>query len=157
MTSVLASKDKKIPSSHRFLCRTLTKTPRSIHNQGVIPIVDLKALHCWASNSRGEGAGVVLITPEGSETLEQTITIVFPALNNEVEYKTLLVDLQLTYHFGAKSLIMHNDSLLVIKKTEGEFKTRDPRMTSYSETIHVELKKFHHIELLQLPQEQIIH
>lgn len=45
-----------------------------------------------ASNAKGVGVGVVLITLEG-EILEQSIMLGFPASNNETEYKTLLMRL----------------------------------------------------------------
>ncbi|KAM2778465.1 hypothetical protein COP1_013842 [Malus domestica] len=45
-----------------------------------------------ASNYKGSGAGVVLVTPDGS-MLEQVITLGFKASNNEAEYEALLVGL----------------------------------------------------------------
>ncbi|CAL8993202.1 unnamed protein product, partial [Prunus brigantina] len=43
-----------------------------------------------ASNQKEAGAGVVIITPDGT-LLEQAITLGFPASNNEAEYEALLV------------------------------------------------------------------
>ncbi|KAI5327276.1 hypothetical protein L3X38_026672 [Prunus dulcis] len=45
-----------------------------------------------ASNQKGAGAGVIIITPDGT-LLEQAITLDFPASNNEAEYEALLVGL----------------------------------------------------------------
>ncbi|BFG16938.1 hypothetical protein CerSpe_032120 [Prunus speciosa] len=42
-----------------------------------------------ASNQKGAGAGVVIITPDGT-LLEQAIRLGFPASNNEAEYEALL-------------------------------------------------------------------
>ncbi|CAL2226480.1 unnamed protein product [Prunus armeniaca] len=47
-----------------------------------------------ASNQKGAGAGVVIITPDGT-LLEQAITLGFPASNNEAEYEALLAGLRL--------------------------------------------------------------
>lgn len=67
-----------------------------------------------ASNIKGVGGGVVLITLEG-DTLEQAITLGFPTSNNKVEYEAILVGLHLAQYLGAKHLIIHSDSQLVVK------------------------------------------
>ncbi|CAL2240994.1 unnamed protein product [Prunus armeniaca] len=58
-----------------------------------------------ASNQKGAGAGVVIITPDGT-LLEQAITLGFPALNNEVEYEALLAGLRLAKELSIKKLVM---------------------------------------------------
>ena len=46
-----------------------------------------------ASNSKGSGAGIVLVSPEGS-ILEQAIRLKFSASNNEAEYEALMIGLR---------------------------------------------------------------
>ncbi|KAI5335000.1 hypothetical protein L3X38_025133 [Prunus dulcis] len=47
-----------------------------------------------ASNQKGAGTGVVMITPDGS-MLEQAVTLDFTASNNEAEHEALLASLRL--------------------------------------------------------------
>jgi hypothetical protein len=46
-----------------------------------------------ASNCKGLGAGIVLVSPEGL-VLEQAVRLGFPASNNEAEYEALVVGLR---------------------------------------------------------------
>ncbi|CAL2256932.1 unnamed protein product [Prunus armeniaca] len=66
---------------------------------------DMWQLHVdGASNHKGVGAGVVIITPDGT-LLEQAITLGFSASNNEAEYEALLAGLRL-----AKELRVHDQT-----------------------------------------------
>uniref|UniRef100_A0A2N9IVM6 Integrase catalytic domain-containing protein n=1 Tax=Fagus sylvatica TaxID=28930 RepID=A0A2N9IVM6_FAGSY len=56
-----------------------------------------------ASNSKGSGAGVVLVTPEGL-ILEQAVRLTFSASNNEAEYEALLIGLRTAERLGGRSL-----------------------------------------------------
>ena len=56
-----------------------------------------------ASNVKGTGAGVVLISPEGL-ILEQAVRLGFLASNNEVEYEVLLIGLRSAVRLGADQL-----------------------------------------------------
>ncbi|CAL8176052.1 unnamed protein product [Prunus armeniaca] len=68
-----------------------------------------------ASNQKGAGAGVIIITP--NETLlKQAITLGFPASNNEAEYEALLADIR----SQATSLISIADKLLNEAQTQLE-------------------------------------
>uniref|UniRef100_A0A2N9EFL0 Integrase catalytic domain-containing protein n=1 Tax=Fagus sylvatica TaxID=28930 RepID=A0A2N9EFL0_FAGSY len=53
-----------------------------------------------ASNSKGSGAGVVLVSPEGL-VLEQAVRLKFSASNNEAEYEALLIGLRTAKRLGA--------------------------------------------------------
>ena len=56
-----------------------------------------------------EEAGIVLIPPEG-ETLTYAVRLQFTAINNEVEYKALLIGLSLAKTLRARNLIVQADS-----------------------------------------------
>lgn len=62
-----------------------------------------------ASNQRGAGVGVVLISPEGV-IHENAITIEFPASNNEAEYEALIAGLRLAEAMDVKTLMVYSDS-----------------------------------------------
>uniref|UniRef100_A0A2N9GA36 Integrase catalytic domain-containing protein n=1 Tax=Fagus sylvatica TaxID=28930 RepID=A0A2N9GA36_FAGSY len=53
-----------------------------------------------ASNSKGSGAGVVLVSPEGL-VLKQAVRLKFLASNNEAEYEALLIGLRTAKRLGA--------------------------------------------------------
>ncbi|CAL9028599.1 unnamed protein product, partial [Prunus brigantina] len=76
---------------------------------------DMWQLHVdGASNHKGAGAGVVIITPDGT-LLEQAITLGFSASNNEAEYEALLAGLRL-----AKELVDQETSHLLGLPTDHE-------------------------------------
>ena len=55
------------------------------------------------SNSKGSGAGIVLVSPEGL-VLEQAVRLNFSASNNEAEYEALMIGLKTTRKLGASHL-----------------------------------------------------
>ena len=61
----------------------------------------------------GLGAGVVLISPDGSR-LRYTIRLHFLASNNAMECKALINGLRIAIELGATRLYIHGDLELVI-------------------------------------------
>ena len=53
-----------------------------------------------ASNSKGSGAGIVLVSPEGL-ILEQAVRLKFSVSNKEAEYEALLIGLKTAKKLGA--------------------------------------------------------
>ena len=76
------------------------------------------------------GAGVVLISPEG-ETLKYAVSLQFPVTNNKAEYEALLTRLSLEKALGAKSLIIQDDSQLIIGQVKGDYEAKEERMQKY--------------------------
>jgi ribonuclease HI len=62
-----------------------------------------------ASNSKGSGAGIVLVSLEGL-VLEQVIQLKFSASNNEAEYEPLMIGLKTAKKLGASHLQLFCDS-----------------------------------------------
>ena len=62
-----------------------------------------------SSNQHSEGAGVVMLTPEGDK-IECMIRLDFPTTNNEAEYEALIAGLDLAKAAGAENVIIHCDS-----------------------------------------------
>ncbi|CAL8167913.1 unnamed protein product [Prunus armeniaca] len=94
-----------------------------------------------ASNQKGAGAGVVIITPDGT-LLEQAITLGFPASNNEAEYEALLVGLRLAKELAIKKLAIYSDSQLITNQASGEYMAKHPKMIVYLEKVQELLKAF---------------
>ncbi|CAL9022627.1 unnamed protein product, partial [Prunus brigantina] len=83
-----------------------------------------------ALNQKGAGAGVVIITPDGT-LLEQAIRLGFPTSNNEAEYEALLAGLRLAKELSIKKLAIYSDSQLITSQTSGEYMAKHPRMILY--------------------------
>ncbi|CAL8122678.1 unnamed protein product [Prunus armeniaca] len=93
------------------------------------------------SNQKGAGAGVVIITLDGT-LLEQVIMLGFPASNNEAEYEALLAGLRLAKKLSIKKLAIYLDSQLITSQASGEYMTKYPRMILYLDKVQELLKAF---------------
>ena len=80
-----------------------------------------------ASNERGSGMGLVLISPE-KLTIEKLLRLGFSATNNEVEYEALLEGVSMVQRMGGKAIKVFSDSRLVVSQVGGELEARDERM-----------------------------
>ena len=76
-----------------------------------------------SSNKRAGRAGVVIKTPEGDK-IECMIQLDFPTTNNEVEYETLLVGLDLAKAAGAENVVVHCNSQVVTSQINGNYECR---------------------------------
>lgn len=83
-----------------------------------------------ASNSRGDGARIVLISPEGT-LHECSMSIDFSAMNNEAEYETLIAGLRLALALGVEELQVYSDSMLVVNQLNSDYDSGDTRMLKY--------------------------
>ena len=80
-----------------------------------------------ASNQKGSGIGLVLISPE-KVIIEKSLRLDFSATNNEAEYEALLIGMAMVQRMGGKSVKLFLDSRLVVGQVKGEFKAKDERM-----------------------------
>ena len=83
-----------------------------------------------ASRQTGDGLGLQLKGPIG-EIIEHTICLDFSASNNEAEYKSIIAEIDLQISVSSEKIIIRSDSQLVVGKVNGEYETRDQRMTKY--------------------------
>ncbi|TQD74466.1 hypothetical protein C1H46_039994 [Malus baccata] len=114
------------------------------------PSEDFWHLHVdGASNYKGSGASMVLVTPKGS-MLEHAITLSFKASNNEAEYETLLAGLRMAKDLAVKKLAIHSDSQLITSQVTGEYTAKHPRMAQYLEKVRQQLEAFQTYTLTQV-------
>ncbi|KAI5325310.1 hypothetical protein L3X38_034384 [Prunus dulcis] len=109
--------NKKKESSRAYKTSTEPNQPRDMSQLRV----------AGASNQKGAGAGFVIITPDGT-LLEQAITVVFLASNNEVEYEALLAGSRLANELSIKKFAIYLDSQLITSQASGEYMAKHPRM-----------------------------
>ena len=66
-----------------------------------------------ASNQKGSGVGLVLISPE-KVIVEKSLRLDFSATNNEAEYETLMMGMAMVQRMGGKLVKVFSDSRLVV-------------------------------------------
>jgi ribonuclease HI len=102
-----------------------------------------------ASNAKGLGTGVVIITPDKT-VIVQSIQLDFKAPNNEAEYEAVLAELNSAKTLGAKNLIIHCDSLLIASQINGEYMARDERMATYLLKVQQTITNFNTVRVEQI-------
>ena len=83
-----------------------------------------------ASNQKGYGVGLVLISPE-KLIIKKSLRLGFLAKNNETEYEALLEGMSMVQRMRGKLATMLSDSRLVVGQVKGELEARDERMQGY--------------------------
>ncbi|XP_019240713.1 PREDICTED: uncharacterized protein LOC109220702 [Nicotiana attenuata] len=120
-------------------------------------MVSESALGVWtlftdgASNVKGSGLGIVLITPS-RETLRQAIRTI-PLTNNEAEYETLISGLELCRGLDSKVIEIKCDSQLVVNQVYGIFDTKEERMQQYVVKVQDLLARFQEWSITHIPRE----
>ena len=85
-----------------------------------------------ASNQKGSGVGLVLMSPE-KVVIEKSLRLDFSATNNKAEYEALLEGMAMVQRMGGKSIKLFSDSRLVVGQVRGEFEAKDERMQGVSQ------------------------
>nr|GEY70295.1 hypothetical protein [Tanacetum cinerariifolium] len=83
-----------------------------------------------ASNVRGSGAGLVLISPTKTE-YTCALRLNFESTNNQAEYEALLVGLRISKKMGVQTLSVNVDSKLVASQINGKYKACKENMIWY--------------------------
>ena len=83
-----------------------------------------------ASNQKGSGVGLVLISPE-KVIVEKSLRLDFSATNNKGEYEALMMGMAMVHRMGGKSVKVFSDSRLVVGQVKREFEAKDERMLGY--------------------------
>ncbi|XP_075099318.1 uncharacterized protein LOC142176137 [Nicotiana tabacum] len=105
-----------------------------------------------ASNVKGYGLKVVLVTPLG-ETLRQIIKTIL-LTNNEAEYEVLVAGLKLARGLGSEVIEIKCDSQLVVNKVYGIFDTKEEHMQQYVNKVQALLARFKEWSIIPIPREE---
>ncbi|KAL0361928.1 UNVERIFIED_CONTAM: Ribonuclease HI [Sesamum radiatum] len=108
-----------------------------------------------SSKTQGSGAGIVITSPQG-EDLEFAIKFDFKASNNEAEYEALVIGMRMAHEAGARHLLAHSDSQLIVKQIEGTFEAKEESMIQYLQQIKELKTSFDHFQIIQIPREENI-
>ena len=82
----------------------------------------------------GSGAGVILISPDGSR-LRYAIYLHFLASNNATEYEALINGLRIAIELGATRLYICGDSELVVDQVMKQSSCKSPLMIAYYQAV----------------------
>ena len=104
-----------------------------------------------ASNQKGSGIGLVLISPE-KVIIEKSLRLDFSAMNNKTEYEAVLIGMVMVQRMGGKSVKLFSDSRLVFGQVKGEFEAKDERMQGYLSQVKCLEPKFDSFDLLHVPR-----
>ncbi|CAK9165889.1 unnamed protein product [Ilex paraguariensis] len=105
-----------------------------------------------SSTSEGGGAGLILISPDGT-TLRYAMKLHFYASNNEAEYEALLSGLRLAMEMEVQHLATYSDSQLIVNQVRGEFEAKGAKMQEYLSMARNMITKFHYFQINHIPRE----
>ena len=94
-----------------------------------------------AVNAQGNGAGLILTSPEGID-IEYALRFGFHTSNNEAEYEVVIAGLNLAHSLEVDRLEICSDSQLVVRQIEDTYEAKSGRMILYLQKVQELLKKF---------------
>ena len=104
-----------------------------------------------AANSQGSGAGLIL-TSLNRIDVEYALRFGFQASNNKVEYKAVIVVLNLAHSMEADQLEICSDSQLVVKQIEDSYEARGEKIILYLKKVRELFKKFIRVQVRNVPR-----
>ena len=104
-----------------------------------------------ASNAQGNGAGLILTSPEGID-IEYALRFGFRTSNNEAEYEAVIAGLNLAYSLEVDQLEVYSDSQLVVRQIEDTYEAKRGRMILYLRKVRDLLKKFMLVQVKHVPR-----
>ena len=104
-----------------------------------------------ASNHRGYGAGIVLVTPEGDH-LPMAVKLAFEVTNNEAEYEACLAGLEAAQNLKISHLEVYGDSNLIVSQALGKWKIREERLVPYHQRLTDLAQSFQDLSFHYLPR-----
>ena len=88
---------------------------------------------------------------------ESSLTISFPASNNEAKYEALISGLKIADALKVEELIVYSDSQLVVNQLSSEYEARDERMRFDLSSAISLIKKIKGIRIEHIAREQNSH
>ena len=101
-------------------------------------------------------AAAVASTPDG-EVVDETAVALGRATNNVAEYRALLLGLQRAHALGATEVEVVNDSELVAKQVNGQYKVRHPDMKPLHAAAVKALEGFERWSIRSVPRARNAH
>ncbi|GJR03238.1 reverse transcriptase domain-containing protein [Tanacetum coccineum] len=99
----------------------------------------------------GSGAGLILISPEGTEFTYE-LRFQFTASNNEAEYEALIAGLRIAAQMGVRNVRVSVDSKLVVNQVLGAYVPKEQNMIKYLEKVKSLVSSFASFSISQVPR-----
>ena len=106
-----------------------------------------------AANAQGNGAGLILTSPEGIY-IEYALRFGFQASNNEVEHEVVIAGLNLGHSMEVDQLEVCSDSQLVVRQIEDAYEVKGEKMILYLKKVRDLLKKFVLVQEYTYPEQR---
>ncbi|CAL2231673.1 unnamed protein product [Prunus armeniaca] len=103
-----------------------------------------------SSTSKGGGAGVVLVNPEGQATT-LSFKLNFPCTNNTAEYEAFIAGMSTAREMGVKRIKIIGDSNLVLSQLQGSFAVKEPALAPYRTAAERLVRSFKQVVLEHIP------
>ena len=100
----------------------------------------------------GTSIGGLFISLDGKQ-LKYVLQILWPATNNESEYKALLHGLRVTVSLGIKCLLVYGDFSVVINQVNKDWDYTKETMDAYCAEVRKLEKHFQGLEILHVMQD----
>ncbi|XP_033511331.1 uncharacterized protein [Nicotiana tomentosiformis] len=110
-----------------------------------------KMLFDGAVNAKGVEIGAILISPTGQH-YPATARLWFFCKNNTVEYEACIMGMNMAIDLDVEELLIMGDSDLIIRQTQGEWETRDIKLTPYKQYVDDLNKRFKSVEFRYIPR-----
>ncbi|XP_015086940.1 uncharacterized protein LOC107030049 [Solanum pennellii] len=104
-----------------------------------------------ASNKKGFGIGVVLISESG-EYYPISAQLRFYCTNYMSKYEACILSLRLAVDMGIHELLVLGDSDLLVHQIQGEWETRDPKLIPYQHCLQDVCQQFVSIKIRHIPR-----
>lgn len=104
-----------------------------------------------STNAHGNGAGMLLKTPNDT-VIEHSMQFGFQAINNEVEYESLITGLKLAQSFEKSRIKVFSNSQLVINQINRKYATKDMKMSIYLSKVKKLQSEFKEFSIELLPR-----
>ncbi|KAK8926340.1 hypothetical protein KSP39_PZI018276 [Platanthera zijinensis] len=106
-----------------------------------------------ASGKHSVGAGVVLVSPQGTRIV-QAVKIHFPVTNNQAEYEAMVAGLRLAKELAIRDIRGFTDSMVAASQIRGEFEVRDPILQQYLVKVKGLIGGFRSFHVEHVPRER---
>ena len=104
-----------------------------------------------AVNREGVEASV-WINPPKVGTKIYSYKLSFDCTNNMAEYEALILGLRNLKELGAKRIVVHGDSHLIINQVKGRYQSKHPRLRAYRNLVLDILEEFFRVQFVCDPQ-----
>ena len=108
-----------------------------------------------AANHSGYRIGVLLISPHGDH-IPISVRLAFVdrywATNNIVEYEACILGLETALELGIRRIEIFNDSNIVIRQIQGDWKTRGVNLRPYHAYLELPVGRFDDLSYTHLPR-----